>query len=230
MTAYPTENKRIIAVGDIHGCLFTLQHLMEKLELQDSDQLIFLGDYIDRGKNSKAVVDYLLKLREKYDCYFLMGNHERMFLDSLETGEPWLWLQNGGTATLESYDSRDGKDLPEGHIRFIRSCRYHIETRHFFFAHGGINPAMTIKENLRYMKPEDYCWMRAHLCPDYLANNCYNWEKTLVCGHTPVSKPVMLEKLIAIDTGCAYNDDPSLGLLSAVMLPERQIVQAKNID
>ncbi|MCG8341742.1 MAG: serine/threonine protein phosphatase [Chlorobiales bacterium] len=225
-----TENKRIIAVGDIHGCLHTLQRLMEQLELQESDQLVFLGDYIDRGKHSKAVIDYLLKLREWYACFYLLGNHERMFLDFLKTHDPGLWLENGGTATLESYGSKDGLDLPEEHIAFMQSCRYHFETEHYFFAHGGIDPEMTIKDNLRYMQPEDYCWMRTHLRSNYLENSRYKWEKTLVCGHTPISRPVMLDKLIAIDTGCVYKDNPSLGRLSAVILPERRIVQTENID
>ncbi len=230
MVDHLTEHKRIIAVGDIHGCLYSLQRLLEKLELQKTDQLVFLGDYIDRGKHSKGVIDYLLKLRERYDCFYLMGNHERMFLDFLDTGDPSLWLQNGGTAMMESYGSKEGRDLPEEHIAFMVSCRYYIETEHYFFAHGGIDPDMTIKDNLRYMKPEDYCWMRTHLRSNYLENGRYNWEKTLVCGHTPISRPVMLEKLIAVDTGCVYRDNPSLGQLSAVILPERRILQTENID
>ncbi|WP_294346708.1 metallophosphoesterase family protein [Prosthecochloris sp.] len=230
MVDSPTEKKRIIAIGDIHGCIHSLQRLIDKLELQETDQLVFLGDYIDRGKHSKEVIDCLLKLREQYHCFFLMGNHERMFLDYLETHESSLWLRNGGIAVLESYNSKDGLDLPEKHIAFMRSCRYHIETEHFFFAHGGIDPEMSIKDNLRYMKPEDYCWMRTHLRSNYLENNRYNWEKTVVCGHTPLSQPVLLEKLIAIDTGCVYKDSPSFGWLSAVILPERRIVQTENID
>ncbi len=230
MVDHITKHKRIIAIGDIHGCLYSLQRLLEKLELQKTDQLVFLGDYIDRGKHSKAVIDYLLKLRERHHSFYLMGNHERMFLDFLDTGDPSLWLQNGGTAMLESYGSKDGRDLPEEHIAFMKSCRYYIETEHYFFAHGGIDPDMTIKDNLRYMKPEDYCWMRTHLRSNYLENGRYNWEKTLVCGHTPISRPVMLEKLIAVDTGCVYRDNPSLGWLSAVILPERRILQTENID
>ena len=231
MADHLTEKKRIIAVGDIHGCLYSLQGLMERLELQKSDQLVFLGDYIDRGKRSKAVIDYLLKLREWYACFYLMGNHERMFLDFLfDTRDPSLWLQNGGEAMLESYNSKDGLDLPEEHITFMQSCRYHIETEHYFFAHGGIDPEMSVTDNLRYMKPEDYCWMRTHLRSDYLENGKYNWEKTLICGHTPISRPMVLEKLIAIDTGCVYTDNPSFGRLSAVVLPERRIVQVENKD
>ncbi len=225
-----TENKRILAIGDIHGCLHSLQRLLELLEPQETDQLVFLGDYIDRGKHSKAVIDYLLKLREWYTCFFLMGNHERMFLDYLDTHEPWLWLQNGGIATLESYGSKDGLDLPEEHIAFMHSCKYYLETEHYFFAHGGIDPDMTIKDNLQYMKLEDYCWMRTHLRSSYLEKNRYKWEKTLVCSHTPIPKPIMLEKLIAIDTGCVYKENPALGRLTAVILPERTVIETENID
>lgn len=230
MTDHLHENKRIIAIGDIHGCLYSLEALIEKLELRETDQIVFLGDYIDRGKRSKAVIDYLLTFREDHDCRFLMGNHERMFLDALETGESQLWLQNGGTIMLDSYNSTDGRDIPEEHLDFVRSCAYHVESEHFFFAHGGIDPGMSIRDNLKHMKPEDFCWMRTHLRSDYIANNRYNWEKTLVCGHTPIPEPVMLEKLIAIDTGCVYTDNPSLGRLSAVVLPERRIVQTENLD
>jgi len=225
-----TENKRIIAVGDIHGCLHTLQRLLELINLQPSDQLVFLGDYIDRGNNSKGVIEFLMTLRERYSCFFLMGNHERMFLDSLDNGASPLWLQNGGAAMLESYGCKNGFDIPEKHREFINSCLYHLETENFFFAHGGIDPDMSIADNLHYMKPEDYCWMRTHLRSTYLENNRYSWKKTLVCGHTPMSRPIMLEKLIAIDTGCVYSDTPDLGMLSSVILPERTVIQTENID
>ncbi len=225
-----SERERIIAIGDIHGCLYSLQKLLESIGLQGTDQLVFLGDYIDRGKRSKGVIDYLLTLREHYACFFLMGNHEQMFLDYLDSGDPGLWMQNGGAEMLESYGSKDGRDLPEEHVAFIRSCSYHLETEHFFFAHGGIDPDMTIKDNLRYMKPQDFCWMRGHLRSAYRESGGYNWEKTLVCGHTPLPKPIMTEKLIALDTGCVYTETPDLGRLSAAILPERTLVQTNNVD
>lgn len=225
-----TENNRIIAVGDIHGCLYSLHELLEKLELRETDQLVFLGDYIDRGKYSKEVVDYLIELRDWYSCFFLMGNHELMFLQFLETDDPSLWLQNGGKATLESYGIKDGHDLPETHIEFFRSCLYFLQTKHFFFVHGGLDPEMSIDQNLKNLGNEEFCWIRIHLRPAYLDQERYKWEKTVVCGHTPVSVPIMLDKLIAIDTGCVYNNDPSLGKLTAVILPERTIIQTDNID
>ncbi len=226
-----TETRRIIAVGDIHGCFYSLHRLLEKIELREDDQLVFLGDYIDRGKYSRDVVSFLIELRGWYDSFFLMGNHELMFLDYLRSNDASLWLQNGGNAMLDSYESRDGKDIPEEHLDFFGSCLYYLETRHFFFVHGGLDPEMTIRSNMEFVKKEQFCWMRDHLRSRHLESGLYpEWEKTVVCGHTPTSAPIMLEKLIAIDTGCVYRNDPSLGKLTAVILPERTIVQTENID
>ncbi len=79
-----SEIRRIIAIGDVHGCLFSLKKLIELIEPENDDQLVFLGDFIDRGNHSKGVVDYLIELDSSYSCHFLMGNHELMFLDYVE--------------------------------------------------------------------------------------------------------------------------------------------------
>ncbi len=231
MADHLTENRRIIAVGDIHGCFYTLHRLLEKLELQESDQLVFLGDYIDRGKYSKEVIDFLMELREWCDCHFLMGNHELMLLQYLNSEDPSLWLQNGGTATLESYESVDGKDIAESHLEFFSSCSYYLETENYLFVHGGLDPELSVKKNLQTVERETFCWMRDHLRAHYLETGDYpKWEKTVVCGHTPITEPILLDKLISIDTGCVYHSNPSLGKLSALVLPGRTIVQTENID
>lgn len=225
-----SEIRRIIAIGDVHGCLFSLKKLIELLEPENDDQLVFLGDVIDRGNHSKGVVDYLIELDSSYSCHFLMGNHELMFLDYVENKNSAEWMANGGSALLKSYNSPPLRDFPEEHLAFLRGCHYFIETDNYFFTHGGLDPELSIKDNLRYYKPHDFCWQRMHLRQEFLDNNAYNWEKTLVCAHTPVSNPVLFERLIAIDTGCVYNNNPLLGKLTAVVIPERRIVQTKNID
>ncbi|MGD8989304.1 MAG: metallophosphoesterase family protein, partial [Syntrophobacterales bacterium] len=100
--------ERTLVIGDIHGCLGKLQLLMDKLDPRpDRDQLIFLGDYIDRGENSSGVLDYLLELRKTFtDTIFLMGNHEKMFLDFLSGVDRALFIYNGGESTLRSYLGR----------------------------------------------------------------------------------------------------------------------------
>ncbi len=225
-----SEGSRIIAIGDIHGCLHPLKKLIKQIEPEADDQLVFLGDMIDRGKHSKEVIDYLIKLSSRYSCHFIMGNHEQLYLDYLKNHNRDQWLHNGGHATLKSYKSDDGRDLPEKHLHLLQHCHYFLETEHYFFAHGGLDPELSIKDNLRYYKPEEFCWQRVHMQSSFLEHNNYKWEKTVVCAHTALPLPVMLEKLIAIDTGCVYTDNPLLGWLTAVILPERLLVQIENRD
>lgn len=230
MQSIPSENNRIIAIGDIHGCHRSLLNLLYTIGPQASDQLVFLGDYIDRGPGSKEVIETLIELHRCHTCFFLMGNHELMYLDYLDTRDPVSWFYNGGQATLFSYGSDDGLDLPEEHVDFMRNCRPFLETENYFFAHGGLDPELSVADNLKYYKPEEFCWQRVHMRTSFLESRSYRWEKTLVCAHTPVPKPVMLDRLIAIDTGCVYNENPLLGKLTAVLLPERKIMQTDNID
>jgi serine/threonine protein phosphatase 1 len=224
------ENRRIIAIGDIHGCINSLHNLILQLEISPDDQFVFLGDYIDRGTNSQAVIDYLLAMDKHYSCHFIMGNHEHMYLEYLKTRDPVSWFYNGGKSTLQSYNSNDGTDLPEEHIDFIRKCTYYLETESYFFTHGGLDPDLSIKDNFKYYKPSDFCWQRVHLRSNYLEAGTYPWEKTLVCAHTPLPKPIVMDRLIAIDTGCVYKSNPMLGWLTAVNLPSREIVQTFNND
>ena len=224
-----SETRRIIAIGDIHGCLIPLKKLIEKIEPEAEDQLLFLGDMIDRGDHSKEVIDYLIELSSIYSCHFLMGNHELMYLDYLENRNTERWLCNGGRATLKSYNSKHGRDLPEEHLLFFRNCHYVIETENYLFTHGGLDPELSIRDNLRYYKPEEFCWQRLHMHAFFLESKSYKWEKTVVCAHTPVSTPIMHEQLVAIDTGCVYSKEPLLGRLTAVILPEREIVQVDNV-
>jgi len=225
-----SERKRIIAVGDVHGCLFSLKKLVSLIHLKPDDQLVFLGDVIDRGDRSKEVIDYLIKLDSSHSCHFLMGNHELMFLDYLENHNSTEWLANGGEATLKSYSSPAIPDIPQDHIAFLRSFQFTLETENYFFTHGGLDPELSIKNNLLYYQPQDFCFQRIHMRPEFLNTSAYNWEKTLVCAHTPVTAPVSIDRLIAIDTGCVYKDNPLLGTLTAIILPERRIIQTRNID
>lgn len=223
-----SETRRIIAIGDIHGCLFSLIKLIEEINLDTDDQLVFLGDLIDRGDHSKGVIDYLIELRAKYSCHFLMGNHELMYLDYLKSRDSGMWYSSGGSATLKSYNSKHGLDFPEEHLDFFRECQYYIETENYFFTHGGLDPELSIKDNLRYYKPHEFCWQQVHMRQSFLETNNYKWEKTVVCAHTPKSNPVMLDRLIAIDTGCVFKKNPLLGKLTAVILPQRTLIQTSH--
>lgn len=210
----------LIAIGDIHGCARSLDSLLDQLDVQPDDHLVFIGDYIDRGPDSKGVVDRLLALQESVQCTFLRGNHEDLFLGYLDRDEYDIWAINGGIQTLESYRDETGAiSIPETHIAFMRDTEIWLETDEFVFVHAGMRPNLTVAENLEEADPQVFMWERSHLKAATLP-----WEKTVVCGHTPVSEPVDRGNLINIDTGCVFYANPSLGMLTAVRLPERVYV------
>ncbi len=212
----------LIAIGDIHGCLGTLNVLLERLAPTEDDHLIFIGDYIDRGPDSKGVIDRLLDLRKTRRCTFLRGNHEAFMLAYLKTRDFELWGINGGVATLRSYADEDQNvRIPEEHIAFIQETKLYYNDPAFFFVHAGIKPDLTISENLDLCNEDVFLWERDHL--DAFDHELV-WEKPVVCGHTPRPEPLNRPRLIDIDTGCVYHSHPHMGHLTAVRLPEREFV------
>ncbi|WP_022836187.1 metallophosphoesterase family protein [Salisaeta longa] len=210
----------LIAIGDIHGCAASLDALLDRLGPTSDDHLVFIGDYIDRGPDSRGVIERLLKLRDEVQCTFLRGNHEALMLGYFNEGAFNLWRINGGLSTMHSYvDGSSEIEFPDAHIEFVRETKMHYETDDFFFVHAGLQPNLTIAENLEESNEKVFLWERAHLeAPEYA------WEKTVVCGHTPRPKPINKEKLLMIDTGCVYHMQPEMGTLTAVHLPEREFV------
>ncbi|MAO64471.1 MAG: metallophosphoesterase [Balneola sp.] len=218
----------IIAIGDIHGCNTTCRSLLRQLDEQFNSEptYVFLGDYTDRGPDSKDVVDQLLEFDEEHECVFIRGNHDQMLLDAYEKGEWELWIANGGNTTLRNYDSSPGNfDLPEEHYQFYSETELYFETDDYFFVHAGMNPSLSINENLeREEERLDFIWQRGHIHSPKT-----KWEKTVIFGHTPVEEPIVRETMIGIDTGCVY-DRPGLGKLTAVVLPEKKFIQQKSLD
>jgi len=216
----------LIAIGDIHGCVDTLNRLLERLSLEQDDHLVFIGDYIDRGSSSKRVIDRLLEIQSAYECTFLRGNHETLMLDYLDYGRIDTWRLNGGLATLHSYVKTNKKvEIPNDHIQFLRNTVSFYETDQFFFVHAGLKPHLTIEEQKERFDDNVFLWERSHLKAKTIA-----WEKTVVCGHTPHPEPINKPHLIAIDTGCVYTNHAKLGQLTAVRLPERTFLTVKNVE
>ncbi len=211
----------LIAIGDIHGCVDTLDALLDRLAPDEDDHLVFIGDYVDRGPDSKAVIDRLLRLGETHRCTFLRGNHEAFMLNYLDQGAFDLWRINGGLETLRSYLNGSRKvHIPDEHVAFIRATDLYLDTPEFFFVHAGLKPNLSIAENLSRYDEDVFLWERGHLDVRH-----YAWEKPIVCGHTPQQDPISTDRLIAIDTGCVYYMHPRLGRLTAVYLPEREFVE-----
>lgn len=187
---------RLLAVGDIHGCLDLLRQLLAKVAPGTEDQVVFLGDYIDRGPDSRGVIDYLLEFRACWpQTVFLKGNHEAMLLDYLAGRERLRYLLNGGETTLYNYRGEEGLQIPAEHLQFLHGLRLYFETEHFIFAHAGLRPEVSLKNQ----QEEDLLWIRE----DFLNSN-YCWGKTVVFGHTPLRKPQLSDDRIGLDTGAVY--------------------------
>jgi serine/threonine protein phosphatase 1 len=179
-------------VGDIHGCLEPLRRLLRTVRPKPQDTVVFLGDYVDRGPNSQGVLDFLLKFARLFpQTVFLKGNHEAMFLDYLQGGPKYPFLQNGGISTLASYT----QGVPPEHLDFLQRLRLYYETEDHIFVHAGLRPVLPLVEQ----REEDLLWIRE----EFLRSD-YDWGKTVVFGHTPWAEPLLKEKRIGVDTGAVY--------------------------
>jgi serine/threonine protein phosphatase 1 len=205
---------RVYAVGDIHGRSDLLERLL-RLIRQDSlgrkgkNILVFIGDYIDRGPDSKGVIELLLDLPSRYDVHFLRGNHDQSLLDFL--GEPSAfrtWREFGAVDTLLSYgvfppladtdvalkDARDRfmRAFPRAHRRFLENLSLWCEVGDYFFTHAGVRPGIPLTEQ----RQEDLLWIR-----EEFLSSTHDFGKVIVHGHTPMASPVRKTNRIGIDTG-----------------------------
>jgi serine/threonine protein phosphatase 1 len=223
----------LYAIGDIHGERGMLEELLASLPLLSDDRLIFVGDYVDRGPDSKGVVDVLIQVAKTRKCIFLIGNHESMFLDFLGwEGSMYFagdaFLANGGDRTLMSYDFFGSEDsdsmefsLPKAHEEFFRKLvLYHTEGD-YVFVHAGLSRAGfdsgDVDYALRNAVPEDLLWNRS------TGDIPHKLGVTVIYGHTPAkgldirwNSPFS----IGIDTGAVYG-----GKLTAIRLPDETIFQ-----
>lgn len=211
------SNKKFFAIGDIHGCAEELEELLAKLPICDQSTVVFLGDYVDRGPDSRNVIDQIIKLQKKCRVVALRGNHESMFIDFLEKPDSSgaaLFILNGGGSTLASYSEKEGHfTVPDEHISFLKNCNVFYETQDYFFVHGGVKdrPLSEMSEE----KEDVLLWIR-----DSFLNSDYDWGKVIVHGHTPVNQITVKHNRINMDTACVFG-----GQLSAIELPSRKVYQ-----
>ncbi|NJC87151.1 MAG: serine/threonine protein phosphatase [Desulfuromonas sp.] len=191
-----TVPARLLAVGDIHGCRTQLRALLDEVAANEHDQLVFLGDYIDRGPDSAGVIDDLLAVRERLPAtVFLRGNHEQMLLDVLAGDNPATFLFNGGAQTIASYRARGGWPPRADHAAFFAQLPTYYATGRFLFVHAGLRPGRPLEEQ----QAEDLLWIRAEFL-----DSSYDWGRTVVFGHTPRDVPLLAANRIGLDTGCVY--------------------------
>jgi len=222
---YPSlpRGQLLYAIGDIHGRADLLASLLAKITSDaarskeaERRTLVFLGDYIDRGPDSKSVVDLLLTdLPQGFDVHFLKGNHEAIMLDFLEDPS-YLghWLANGAEATFRSYgmDVAElmGKgaapetwrraflaSLPARHREFFDALELAVFFGDYLFVHAGVRPGVPLEAQ----DPVDLVWIRG----PFLKSN-ENFGKIVVHGHTPTATPEIRPNRIGIDTGAVFTD------------------------
>lgn len=228
-----SQDIALYAVGDVHGCFDLLMQLYDAIK-KDLEELrpersteIFLGDYIDRGPDSRKVVDWLIDAPPESDKRIcLMGNHEAVLLDYL--GNPQVadyWSKFGSSETFVSYGvtppsltTRAAMEsthqeflaaLPDSHKNFFETLPQSAEIGGYFFAHAGVNPSKPLKQQ----SGEDLLWIR-----EPFLSSKKRLGRTIVHGHTPCHEPEIRENRINIDTG-AYKS----GTLSCVRLHKGSI-------
>ena len=212
-------------IGDIHGCVAELSRLVEGLPLAQGDRVVFLGDYIDRGPDSRAVVAYLLSLQQEYsgmEFVFLKGNHEDMLLSYLglsgQHGD--MFLANGGKATLASYGIETDKVtggnalsmIPESHLSFFQTLNHYHIMDSFLCVHAGIQPEKPLAEQT----DEELFWIR-----NAFIYRSHTLPYTVLFGHTPQSTVFYdLPFKVGLDTGLVYGN-----MLTCLEVDEKVLFQ-----
>lgn len=221
------EGMRVYAIGDVHGCKREMEVLLDAIARDCSanglkNHLIFLGDLVDRGVDSRGVLQRLIDGPLPGDRQdFLMGNHEEAMLDVWEGHGDVIagWLRYGGAQTLESYGIsrgelfRLGMDLPkrmrevvpEEHARFIKSFKDHVVVGDYAFVHAGVRPGVALSEQ----ETSDLRWIRDEFLSDEQTDHGFR----IVHGHTITDEPDVKPNRIGIDTGCYLS-----GSLTALVL------------
>ena len=208
--------KRIFAIGDIHGCFDGLRTLVEeKISLEKEDKLILLGDYIDRGFQSKDVLDYIMRLRhDGFDIVPLLVNHEQLLIDAYENPRNLSnWTFNGGDTTFESFNIESLQDIDPGYIEFLKSLQYYYLFDNYIFVHAGFN------DDIEDPFKDD--WVMIWRCSDEYMNPVLK-DRIIIHGHCPVTLESCRErvktnqKVIDIDTGYVFSHIMGYGNLTAI--------------
>lgn len=186
---------RTIAIGDIHGHALALEAILKAISPRKSDVVITLGDYIDRGPDSKRVVEVLFEWQSKCNLICLKGNHEIFLLDSFENPDVLtFWKQSGGDTTLQSYGGHKG--IPEKHLAFFRNLKPWHETDTHIFVHANYHPQRDMEDQT----DEHLYW--EHL--SFMIPSRHHSGKTVIVGHTPQRDGEILDHghIVCIDTHC----------------------------
>ncbi len=224
---------RQFVIGDVHGCNVSLHALLKQLDLTTEDELYFLGDYIDRGPDSKGVFDTIFNLRgagHKVEC--LLGNHEAMLLGALggNRQDEFDWKKHGGKQTLQSFKIWEFYDFPRAYPDFMAEMPLFWEVGDYILVHGGLNFNQT--DPLK--QTQQMIWIR-----DWYDKINYKWlgNRIILHGHTPqtiaetTAQLAVLEqdRVLNLDCGCVFNKS-LYNTLACFELQSRQLYFQKNVE
>ena len=210
-------SSRLIAIGDVHGCFHALDAVLNAIEPSPGDRIVFLGDMVDSGKESREVLERIIALKQECDVVLIQGNHEEMMYAARESEKALRYWENcGGIATVNSY--RFGgtfADIPAEHWRLLDTCLPYYETEDFILTHANYVPDLPMAEQPEYS-------LRWELF-DHEKVQPHVSGKTVVVGHTEQKNAEILDLgyAICIDTVCC-----KYGWLTAIDMNTRQTWQA----
>lgn len=215
----PAKGGRRFAIGDIHGRLDKLQQLLESIEFNKRDCLYFLGDYIDRGPNSKEVLDTVIDLQKHYIVQPMMGNHELMFLYAYyDKNYHTMWSQKYGAETLQSFGVSHVHDIDPKYVLWIKSLPCCLRSKNYILSHAGVdfslpNPFIDTGEN------RTNSLFRGETYPDP------SGKYKMIIGHQTQDIHTILESaetnLVYLDGGCGKK---KYGKLCAFNFENKQII------
>ena len=212
------NSSRIIAITDIHGESGKLNDLIAKLDVKPDDTIVFMGDYIDRGPDSKGVIDKIISMSDVCNCIYLKGSHEYAYLEARKGDEyyDYLFWTYGGVQTAQSYGSFE--NIYKVHGEFLDSLKPYYMTEKYLFIHAGIRPGVPFEAQDEH----DFYYIRQQFI-----NNKHNLPQKIIFGHTEFKEPLVQPDKICIDTGCGkFPDAP----LTAIVLPEEKFVQSYRLS
>jgi serine/threonine protein phosphatase 1 len=222
---------RQFAIADIHGHLKTLKALLAGINFTVFDELFLLGDFIDRGPDSKGVIDYIEELKkEGYAVHCLRGNHEQMCLDAATQPEMFrLWLKHGGRATKDSFSGHE-VTVPARYREWMEALPLYLETEGYLFVHAGVD----CSEPDPLADPGGLLWARG-----WTDSLDHEWlgDRIIVHGHTPVGRDIIELNarylanmpVLNIDCGCFAKSRSGMGQLCAVELGSYALTFQRNI-
>jgi len=188
---------RTIAIGDIHGCSIALGALLHAIQPRQNDTIVTLGDYVDRGIDTKGALDLLIALGEHCHHVPILGNHDEMMLNARADEDDFhFWINCFGQAAIDSYGSTGTLDLiPAAHFEFMERCVPYYETDTHIFLHANYVAELP-------MDQQDVYTIRWLSMRDVVPGPHYS-GKIVVVGHTPQPDVLDLEYVVCVDTGCA---------------------------